>query len=164
MTAPTHASLRAFLKAGAVASAPLAAAVPAVALAEGEHRARARRLQDEAEIRALHRAWLRRLATGQDASGLFVSPRAARLDADVRGLAADHAGAEERIEVAADGLSATGRFATLVELETELPRNGTFAQMAHLQGGGRARRTEPRTLHARYVKQGGGWAIARVRV
>ena len=161
MSAFATASRRSFLKGGAIAAAPLAVIAPAAAMAETEHEARARRLQDEADIRALHAAWLRKLATGQDASGLFAEARAARLDEAVHGLVADHAG-EEHIEVAADGLRATGRFAMQVDLETELPHTGTVAQMAHLQGGGRVRTTQSRTLHASYVKQSGAWVMAKL--
>ena len=160
MSIQTTSSRRAFLKGGAIAAAPLAVAVPAAAMAESEHKARAQRLQDEAEIRALHQAWLRKVATSVDASMLFADPKAARLPATVRGVSADHAGHEDLIEVAADGLSASGRFAMLVELEAELPCDGTLAQMAHAQGGGVVRHGEPRTLQARYVRVRGAWAIA----
>ncbi len=163
MSAASTSSRRSFLKGGAIAAAPLAAAIPAAALADSEHRARAQRLQDEAEIRALHRAWLRKLTTGADASGLFATPEASRLDKTVRSVAADHAG-EERIEIAPGGLQAAGRFPTLLELETELPRIGTLSEMAHLQGGGRVRTSEARTLHASYVKREGAWAIARLEL
>ena len=161
MSASATGSRRSFLKGGAIAAAPLAVALPAAALAESEHRARGQRLQDEAEIRALHAAWLRKQATGQDASALFADARAARLDETVQSVVADHAG-EEHIELGADGLRASGRFAMQVDLETELPHTGTLAQMARLQGGGRVRRTESRTLHASYVKQSGAWMIGKL--
>ncbi len=163
MSAPATSSRRSFLTGGAIAAAPLAAAIPAVALAESEHKARAQRLQDEAEIRALHAAWLRKLATGQDASALFADPAVARLDRAIAGVSTDHA-REERIEVAPDGLRASGRFPALAELEDELPHTGTVAEMARLQGGGRVRTTRPSTLHASYVKLDGVWAISELRV
>jgi hypothetical protein len=159
MSATATASRRSFLKGGAIAAAPLAVAIPAAALAAEDYKARAQRLQDQAEIAALHQAWLRRQATGADASDLFADPRAARLDRSIHGVSADHAGEADRIEVSADGQSASGRFATLVELRTELPRTTTLAQMAHLQGGGVVRHAEKRTLHASYVKRDGAWAI-----
>ena len=159
MSPQSTSSRRSFLKAGAIVAAPLAVVAPAAALAENEHKARAQRLQDEAEIRALHAAWLRNVARGQDVSALFADAGMARLDKAVQGIAADHSGGEH-IEVAADGLRATGRFAMRVDLETELPHTGTLAQMAHLQGGGRVRTTEGRTLQASYLKRNGGWAIA----
>ena len=164
MIASSISSRRSFLKGGAIAAAPLAVAVPAVALAESEHKARAQRLQDEAEIRALHQAWLRKLATGSDASALFADPKAARLPKSVRGVAADHSGDEDRIEIADDGLSASGRFASVVELLTELPRDTTLAQMAHAQGQGVVRHTERRMLHASYVKADDGWMISKLEL
>ena len=162
MSTQTTSSRRAFLKGGAIAAAPLAIAVPAAAMAESEHRARAQRLQDEAEIRTLHQAWLRKVAASADASALFIRPDASRLSKSVRGVSADHAGDEDRIDVAADGLRASARFAALVELEIELPRDSTLAQMAHAQGEGVVRHSEPRTLHASYVKARGAWAISRL--
>ncbi|HEX4095887.1 MAG TPA: hypothetical protein VHX64_04115 [Caulobacteraceae bacterium] len=159
MSAHSTSSRRSFLKGGAIAAAPLAVALPVAALAAEDHRARAQRLQDEAEIRNLHQAWLRKLATGQDASMLFADPRAARLDPAVQGLAADHSGEADWIDVAADGLSATGRFAVTADLQTELPKTTTLGQMAHMQGGGLVRSAERRTLHAGYAKRDGSWAI-----
>jgi len=164
MSAHSASSRRAFLKGGAVAAAPLAVAVPAAAIAAEDHKARAQRLQDEAEIRALHAAWLRKLATGADASGLFADANAARLPKSVRGVSADHTSEADHIEVAADGLRASGRFATLVDMETELPRDSTLAQMAHVQGEGVVRRTERRTLLVGYAKTGGAWAIQGVKL
>ncbi len=164
MSAPATSSRRSFLKGGAVAAAPLAAAIRVGAMAESEHKARAQRLQDEGEIRALHQAWLRKLATGQDASVLFADATTAKLPRTVRGVAADHAGAADRIEVTADGLRASGRFAALVDLETELPRDTTLAQMAHVQGEGVVRASERWMLHASYLKANGAWAIARLEL
>ncbi len=164
MSTESTSSRRSFLKGGAIAAAPLAVAIPAAALAGEDHRARAQRLQDEAEISALHQAWLRKLATGADASALFATAEGARLDRTVQGVSADHAREADRIDVAADGQSAKGRFAVKVEVQTELPRDTTFAQMAHLQGGGLVRRTGARMLHASYVKQDGAWAIARLEL
>ena len=164
MSTERTASRRSFLKGGAIAAAPLAVAVPAVAMAESEHEARAQRLQDEAEIRALHQAWLRKVATSADASMLFTDPKAARLPKAVRGVAADHAGEADQIEVATDGVRASGRFAMVIELETALPRDNTLAQMAHAQGGGVVLRAERRPLVASYVKTEGAWAIARLEL
>ncbi len=164
MSTQSTSSRRSFLKGGAIAAAPLAVAAPAAAMAASEHRAKAQRLQDEAEIRALHQAWLRKVATGMDASALFADPKAARLPDAVRGVATDHAGDADMIEVAADGLSASGRFATLVDLQSELPRDTTLAQMAHAQGEGVVRHSERRALHAHYVKADGAWTIAALQL
>ena len=164
MSTPATSSRRSFLKGGAIAAAPLAVAIPAAALAGEDHKARAQQLQDQAEIAALHQAWLRRVATGSDASALFADARAARLDPSVHGVSADHAGQADRIEVAADGLRASGRFAALVDLQTELPRTTTLTQMAHLQGGGVVHHAETRVLHTSYVKRDGAWAISGIKL
>ncbi len=166
MTTDTVSSRRSFLKGGAMVAAPLAVAVPAAAMAEDARKARLARLEDEAAIRDLHQTWLRRINTGahDDAAQLFADPRRAGIDQAVRGLAADHAGEPDAIKVAADGLSASGRFHFAVETETALAKDCTLAQMAHAQGGGLVRRTEARVLKADYVKVGAAWAIAKVEL
>ena len=164
MSTQSTSSRRSFLKGGAIVAAPLAAVVPSIALAGQEHLARAQRLQDEAEIRDLHQTWLRKLATGTDASALFASPNAGRLSPAVRSVAADHVGEPDRIEVAEGGQRASGRYAAIVELETELPRTTTLTQMAHAQGGGVVSHSERRLLRAEYVKIAGAWAIQSVEL
>jgi hypothetical protein len=153
---------RSFLKGGAVAAAPLAVAAPALAMAQQHQAARLARLEDEAAIRDLHQAWMRRINTGahEDAARLFADPGRARFDEAVRSLAADHAAASDHIEIAQGGLTARGRFHCAVEIETAIAPDCTAAQMARLQGGGLVRRTEPRLLKAEYVKSAGAWAIA----
>ena len=164
MSTQSTSSRRSFLKGGAIAAAPLAVAIPAAALAGEDHKLRALRLQDQAEIAALHQTWLRKLATGADASGLFADARTARLDRAIQGVSADHAGEADRIEVAADGRSATGRFSVKIDVQSDLPRDTTLGQMAHLQGGGTVRHAEARTLHARYEKSAGAWTIAAMEL
>ena len=134
-------SRRSFLKGGAIVAAPLAMAASGAAAAESAHK-------DQAEIRALHQAWLRQV----NAEGL----------GEVRSLRPDLEAAPDEIELAADGQSARGRFHLLAEVATEMPRDCTLAQMAHAQGEGLLRRTEPRLAKARYVKAGGTWVIAKV--
>jgi len=147
-------SRRAFLRGGAILAAPVAAvALPAVALADQGLQARIRRLEDEAAIRELHRAWLQRVNAGE---------RAALPDATVRRIIWDHAGAPDNIEIAADGRSAVGSFDCAVEVEEPLAKDCTLAQMAHAQGNGSIRRAERRTLRAEYAKDRGTWKIGRV--
>ncbi len=112
MNTDTTSTRRSFLKGGALLAAPLAAAVPAAIMADDELKARLARLEDEAAIRELHQTWLRRINTGAgDATAsLYVNPEAAALDQAVRGIAADHAGEPDAIEVAADRKRAAGRF------------------------------------------------------
>jgi len=155
-----HTSRRMFLKGGALAAAPIAASVGAVALAQSadgsagdESRARLVRLEDEAAIRALHRAWLRQVNAG--AQGILPDPA-------VRRIIADQAGAADRIEIAADGRSAIGQFDCAVELETPLARDCTLAQMAHAQGHGSLRRTGRRRLTITYRRNGERWMTGEV--
>ncbi len=135
------------------------------AVAAHDHEARLARLQDEAAIGALHQAWLRKINTGAhaEAAELFADPKRATFDQRVSGVAADHGAAPDTLTLAADGLSATGRYHCVVETRTELPRDCTLAQMAHAQGEGVIRHAEPRVLQAAYVKMDGGWAIGMLR-
>ena len=152
--ADTVSTRRALLKGGALLAAPLAAGAATAAIADDGHRARLARLEDEAAIRDLHQAWLRRINTG-------VAGHAA-LDKAIRSLATNHAGESDAIEVAADGQTAAGRFHYTVEIETEIPKDSTLAQMAHAQGGGLIRHTERRVLRVAYVKASGVWAMGKV--
>jgi hypothetical protein len=164
MTNDTTSTRRSFLKGGALLAAPLAAvAAPAAILADDELKARVARLENEAAIRELHQAWLRRVNAGAaDAvTSLFADGKGAALDHAVRGIAPDHAGKPDAIEVAADGRSAAGRFHCAVEIETAIAQDCTLAQMARAQGGGFVRRTERRVLKVEYVKASGAWAIAK---
>lgn len=145
---------RSFLRGGALLAAPVAAAsIPAVALADGGLRTRVKHLEDEAAIREVHRSWVRQVNAGEGG---------VRLDDTVRRITVDHAGAPDRIEVAADGRSAVGYFECAVETETPLAADCTLAQMAHAQGHGATRRTERRVLTVHYTKATGAWEIVRV--
>ena len=154
MSRETASTRRAFVKVGALLAAPLAVAAPAAALADAERKARLARLEDEAAIRALHQAWLRRVNAGEDAP----------FEKAVRSLAVDPSGEPDAIELAADGHSASGRFACAAEIETDIAEDCTLVQMAHAQGGGVIRHTERRVLKAAYVKTKGAWAIAKVEL
>jgi hypothetical protein len=168
MTDRTQATRRSFLQGGAVAAAPLAAMGAAALVAEHDHRAALARLQDEAAIRDLHQAWLRRINTGEraEAARLFVDPQTgpkAGLHAGIGRVNADHAAAPDEIRLAADGLSASGVYACLVETETPRAPDCTLAQMALAQGEGMIRTSQRRVLKARYVKAAAGWAIETLR-
>jgi hypothetical protein len=154
MNKDAGATRRMFLKRGALLAAPVAAASSAVvALADDGLKARVTRLEAEAAIRESHRTWLRQVNAAQGD---------ALLDGTVRRITADHAGAAERIEIAADGRSAVGYFDHAVELETPLATDCTLAQMAHAQGHGNVRRTERRMLTVEYTRAGDTWKIGRV--
>jgi len=154
MTKDITPTRRRFLKGGALLAAPVAiASVSAVALADDGLKARVRRLEDEAAIRELHQSWLRQVNTGD---------RDALLDSAVRRITADHTGAPDKIEIAADGRSAVGCFDHAVDVETPLANDCTLAQMAHAQGYGTICRTERRMLTIDYTKSSGCWKIGKV--
>jgi hypothetical protein len=164
MTKDASSTRRSFLKVGAAAAAPIAVAVPAAAMAEDRRKARLQRLEDEAAIRDLHQALIRKINTGErgGAAELFLDPSRARIEEDLRAIVQDHAGEPDRIKVSSDGQSASGRYACVVELEVDLGEDCTLARMAHLQGGGFIRETQRRVLKASYARSGGAWAIAKV--
>ncbi|MGO9588447.1 MAG: hypothetical protein ACLP3K_00190 [Candidatus Acidiferrales bacterium] len=172
MSKDTASTRRSFLKRGALLAAPLAAvAAPAAILADDELKARLAKLENEAAIRELHQAWLRRITvrkdetTGEhDAAAALFANREGAFDPSVRRIAPDHSAQPDAIEVAADGKRATGRFHCAVEIETAIPQDSTLAQMAHAQGSGFVRRTERRILKVEYVKASGAWAIARAEL
>ena len=155
---------RTFLKGSAILAAPLVMTVPAAAIAADDRAARLQQLEDEAAIRALHQDWLRRV-NGRDAdmAGLFANAGAARcLDGAVCGIANAPDARDDRIEIAADGKRATGRFLCLVETESHIAPDSTLAQMALAQGGGVIREQATRLVSADYVKAGDRWAIAGI--
>lgn len=155
MSTNAPATRRMFLKGGALLAVPIAAAASAVALADEGMKDRITRLEDEAAIRNLHQSWLRQLNAGGSKG---------QLDNSVRRFTTDHAGAPERIEIAANGRSAVGYFDYAVEFETPLAHDSTLAQMAHAQGHGTVRRTERRMLTVGYFKTGGTWKIGMVEL
>jgi len=157
---------RSFLKGGAIIAAPLAVA-GAPALAAGDDRlARLARLEDESAIRALHRSLVGHIngGTPEAAAKLFATPRAAALDGAIRAITADHGGEADAIAIAADGRSASGRFACLVETGAMLPMDNTLAQMAHAQGTGYISETRRAVMTAGFIRTEQGWAIARLEV
>jgi hypothetical protein len=156
MTAKTN-TRRAFLKGAAIAAAPVTAAAGAAGIAVNEHEAKLARLQAEAEVRALHQDWLRKVAAGDRAE-------AGRLGEGVTAVTADHAGEPDRIVLMSDGRRAEGRYACVVETETARPLDCTLAQMAAAQGEGLVRARERRVLTADYVRTDKGWAIAKLGV
>jgi hypothetical protein len=154
MTKSKTATRRSFLRGGALLAAPIAvASIPAAALGGDELKIRVKRLEDAAAIRELHQCWLRQVNAGE---------RGALLDDTVRRIIADHAGAPDKIDIAADGRSAVGFFDYAVESETPLAEDCTLAQMARAQGNGTIRRTERRMLTVHYTNTSGTWSIANV--
>jgi hypothetical protein len=74
------------------------------------------------------------------------------------------ADAEPRsLEVSTDGRRAIGRYDCLVERAIALPRDSSFAQMAHAQGGGYIRRADRKVMTVEYVRAEAGWAIVQAQ-
>jgi len=163
MTAKSNSTRRSFLKRGALLAAPLAAAAPAVMLADDSLQARLARLEDEAAIRELHQSWLRSINAGatDGATPLAADFEGVATQQAVRSISVDHAGQPDAIKIAVDGKNAAGQFHCAVEIETAIAQDCTLAQMAHAQGSGFVRRTERRVLNVRYVKTAGAWTIAK---
>ncbi|HVB86273.1 MAG TPA: hypothetical protein VNK23_06360 [Candidatus Dormibacteraeota bacterium] len=168
MTNKPTSSRRTFLKNGAILAVPLAAAAaPAVVLADDGLKSRLAKLEDQATIRELHQNWLRQINRANDseaspaATTLFADDDDAALGRLVRGIAADHFGEPDAIEVSPDGRSAAGRFHCVVETGTPIAKDCTLAQMAHAQGSAFVRSTERRVLNVEYIKTRGAWSIAK---
>ncbi len=156
---------RFFGAAGAALSVPLAG----VAGAAGSERAsgdaaRLAALEDANAIRALQRELVRLVNAGEleRAARLFATPAAASLDAGLHRLEADRFAADDVVDVAPGGLTATSRLECSVETATEIPGAYTLVDMLRSQGEGTLRAVERRTLESEYVKQAGAWKIARL--
>lgn len=161
MTNRRTSTRRSFLKNGSLLAVPLAVAAPAAVIADDELKVRLAKLEDEISLRKLHQTWLRKVSA-QNAESVAVldatfTPMAP--GAIVRGIAPDHTREPDAINIAADGKSASGRFHCIVETETTIPQDSTLAEMAHAQGCGFIRRTEPRILRVGYKKIGAEWAV-----
>jgi hypothetical protein len=154
---------RSLLKAGAMAAAPLAAAVPMAALAADDSRARLARLEDVRAIEALQRKFLRHL-TGEGDCGEFIAASGAvELGEGFRAIAED-ARHEAELVLADDGRTASARCACRVEREVEFTGDTTLEQMARFQGQGSHRHEEHRVLATEFVKGKDGWRIAGARL
>ncbi len=153
---------RSFLKTGALAAAPLAAAAPVAALADDGSRAKLARLEDEREIEWLHRSFLRHVNGTGDCSRFIASADAVQLDEHLRTIA-DNPSGDGTLELAADGNRASCRRPVKVELETAFGGDSTLEQMARFQGQGSHRHEEQRVLATDFVKAKEGWLITRAR-
>jgi len=168
MKSTVNSARRGFLwKAGAALSAPLAlVAASGDARAAGTHdaaRARLTELEDVNAIRELMRRYVRHVNAGahDEAAALFAEP--ARTDTRfARAFAADPAGGEDAIEIAASGTTATGCLHCTAEIETPIEPVTPLVAMARAQGGGVLKRTDRGTLEAAYVKRDGTWKIERI--
>ncbi len=158
----TTTSRRSFLKTGALAAAPLAAAAPVAALARDDSRARLARLEDERAIEALQRKFLRHLNGAGDCGEFIASADAVELGGGMRSIAEDM-GYDVVLELAEDGLSAHARCACRVERETAFTGDSTLEQMARFEGLGSHRFEERGTLATDYIKGKDGWRIAAAK-
>jgi hypothetical protein len=155
VTKDSTSSRRNFLKKGAFLAAPLAAAMPAVALADDGMKARLKRLEDESAIREAHQAWLRQVNTGASGDVPF--------DETIRRITVDNEGVPDVVEIASDELRATGRYACVADVETPIVSDCTIAQMAVAQGHGTMLRTGRGVLTVAYAKTGTAWAITKAK-
>jgi hypothetical protein len=153
---------RFFGHAGAALAAPLTAASALPQTEAGNSAARLAALEDANAIRALQREYARLVNAGShaEAARLFAEPAAAPIDVSLRRLAADRFAAQDVIEVAADGATATACFECTVETETAIVGSYTLVDMLRVQGEGALRAVEQRALESSYVKRGGAWKIA----
>lgn len=160
MTTNRRAFLRSGLKGGAIIAAPLAAAMPGVALADDGARAKLARLEDERAIEGLHRQLLKKLNGAGNCAELPLAADAVEVDAGLRAIAEDlrH---DAVISLADDGGSAQSRIPCKVELECEFSGHSTLEQMARLQGQGSHRHEEERVLLTEFAKGKDGWQITR---
>ena len=153
---------RSFLKTGALAAAPLAAAVPVAALADDGERAKLARMEDERAIEALQRKFLRHLNGGENCAELVASSSAIDLGDGMRSITEDRRH-DATLELSEDGLSARTRCACTVEREIAFTGDSTLERMARFQGQGSHRHSEQRVLAAEFVKGKDGWQIASAR-
>lgn len=159
-------SRRSFLKSGAIAAVPLvvAAAPAAAALADDGSKARLLRMEDERAIEALNRAFQRQFNAGRVSGDLFASGKTPKFAKGMTGLRLDAAAEPEQFTISDDGARASARIACTAEFQSELEGEGTFLDMARLQGNGPVRLSEARAFVGNYVMTENGWAIERIEL
>lgn len=92
-----------------------------------------------------------------DAIRALMHEHAAQLNARPDGF-----GSSERIDVAADGRSATAALPCVMETETAIGPECPLVDMARQQGGGVVRRIESVVVEATCAKRDGAWKIRSV--
>jgi hypothetical protein len=155
---------RSFLKGGALIAAPLAAVgAPAIALAADDSKERLARLEDEKAIRALHQGWMRHINSGDLAAArqLYANAKSAPALDRIASVLPDHSAESDKIAFTKDG-RASATYVAIIETETLIAPDNTLTQMLHVQGEGRVRASERRSLKADYVRTRNGWAIANI--
>jgi hypothetical protein len=162
MTPKTVGTRRSFIAiAGAVLSAPAAAAASWLPPSGGRDQSRLAHLEDVNDIRGLNQAYLQHAAAGAhtEVAALFADPRNAALLQDVSGLSPVDFGEHDEIEVAVDRLSASARVHVIVHRDTLLDPDCTLVEMAQAQGEGVVRASAPAVLEHTYTRRAGVWKI-----
>lgn len=153
-------SRRDFLKTGALVSAPLAMAAPAIALAADDSAARLALLQDERAIEGLMRSFLRRFngVDGADCGSFVARADAIRIAPQVRAIVADDT-ADPVLAITDDGAQARWQAAAKVDWVEEFGTGTTLEKMARFQGQTRAVTSSRRQIAAELARSANGWQI-----
>ena len=159
----TTTSRRSFLKTGVIVAAPLAVAAPGAAFADDGSRSKLARLEDERNVEALHRKFLRHLNGAADCGEFIASSAAVDVGEGLRAISEDMTH-ETELVLAEDGLTANARCRCRVEREIEFTGDTTVERMARFQGQGSHRHEEQRVLATEFVKDKTGWRIASARL
>jgi hypothetical protein len=169
MTKAVDSARRRFIRnAGAALSAPLAAvaATASAGTASADHASLAARLamlEDTNAIRELMRSYVKHANARAHAqlAKLCANPGATQLDG-IGTLTADAHGADDAIEIGADGRTATARLRYMAETERPIEPTCPLVEMARVQGGGVTRHAERGVLDSAFVKLDGVWKVGRV--
>jgi hypothetical protein len=157
---PTRRSF--FGHAGAALATPLATTVAFVGQRDGAGYVFGRldTIEDLNAIRVLQQRYARLVGAGRGEAlaALFADPALASVGEPVCNVVID---GDDAIELSSDG-TATARVPCVVTTVTPIADDGTFAEMARLQGDGVIKRTEKRVLSSALVKLDGTWKLERV--
>jgi hypothetical protein len=157
----TTTSRRAFLKAGALVAAPVAAMAAPAAFAADDSAARLARMEDERAIEGLMRGFLRRFNGSADCAEFVASAGAIRIDPGVQAIRADTHD-DAALAFAPDGRTATYRRKAEVDLLADFDGETTLEKMARFQGQGSARSLAKRQVEAEFARTADSWAITRL--
>jgi hypothetical protein len=154
--------------AGTALAAPVAIAVPhagaGAVFDEAALKARVALFEDQNGVREAARAYVKYVngsaGAGAEIAALSTDAAGLRLPG-IRSLAPDPHGADDAIEVAADGRTATARLHYTADTERPIEPASPLVEMARLQGGGVARASERGVLEGAFVKLDGVWKIER---
>jgi len=154
-------SRRAFLKAGAIVAAPIAAIAAPAAFAADPSAARLARMEDERAIEGLMRGFLRRFNGAGDCGEFVASAGAIRINPQVQAIRED-VRADPAVAFAPDGRTATLTRPAEVELLTGFEGQSTIEKMARFQGQGSAASTARQRIDADFARTADGWTITRL--